>query len=107
MTNRKNIVIACFVLLGAYLVMYAYARMTHHIVHLQNRSEGKQTVAATPDEWSDLLIDMSKGKPVVGAYARGQKKTPVVLNVFFWPLRSLEEVWWNWGNKRGTGFPTR
>jgi hypothetical protein len=97
MTKRKNIVITCLALLGAYLVMYAYARMTHRIVHFQSHSEGKQKVVARPDKWNDLLIAMSKGKPLAEVYARGQKRTPVVLNVFFWPLRSLEEAWWNRG----------
>jgi hypothetical protein len=103
MTKRKVIVIACIALLGTYLAAYACIRITHRIVRFQNRSGGKQEVVARPEEWSDLLIDMAEGKPIIEAYARGQKRAPGFLNFVFWPLRSIEEAWWNQG--KGCGQP--
>ena len=82
-------------LLSLYLGGYAYARITHQIVHLQNRSEGRQQVVARPGEWDHRLLDMSMGKPIVEAYAQGQKRTPEFMNVLFWPLRAIEAAWWD------------
>lgn len=82
---------ACLV----YLSAYAYARLTHRIVHFQNRSGRLQEVVARSDAWDDLLVDMSAGKPIVEAYAHGQTRAPGFLNVVFWPLRSIEAAWWN------------
>jgi hypothetical protein len=93
--KRKWSILVCAVCLGGYIAIYAYARLTHGIVHLQNRSVGEQEVVARPAQWSDLLIDMSEGRPVVEAYARGQKRIPEFLNVVFWPLRTIEAAWWN------------
>jgi hypothetical protein len=94
--KQKWIMLACAACLGGYIAVYAYARLTHRIVHLQNRSGGDQEVVSRPAERSDLLIDMSEGKPVAEAYARGQKRIPGFLNVVFWPLRTIEAAWWNW-----------
>ena len=82
-------------LLVVYTVAYSYARLTLRIVHIQNRSEGEHEVLATPDEWDDLLVRMSEGTPVAEAHARLHGVTPVVLNAFFLPLRSIEVAWWN------------
>jgi hypothetical protein len=92
--KRKWIMVACAVCMG-YLGAYAYARLTHRIVHFQNRSGQQPEVVARPDAWDDLLVDMSTGKPVMEAYAHGRRRAPGFLNAVFWPLRSIEAAWWH------------
>ena len=94
--KQKWIIVAGIALLACYLGCYAYARVTHQVVRLQNRSGGGQQIVAQPDPWNDIMISLSEAKPMLKAYAHGQKRTPGFLNVFFWPLRLIEAAWWNW-----------
>ena len=84
-------VILCF---AACIGAYVYARLTHHVVHLQNRAGGTPTVVAVSDPWDGLLMDMAKDRPLAKAHARGQKTFPTVLNSVFWPLRKAEAACW-------------
>ena len=101
MITRKQSIPAALVLLALYLGGYAYARMTHRIVHMQNRAVGPQQVLARPDSWEDIQIDMAKDNPLLETYARGQKGTTGLLNAVFWPLRTVEAKYWNWKHKCG------
>ena len=93
--RQKQIVFIFIALLSLYVGVYVWARITHRIVHVQNRSGGEALVLAKPDPWDDLLVDMSKGKPVAQRLAKAQKGMPTILNTVFWPLRSIESAWWD------------
>ncbi len=96
--RKKQIVVVSLAVLGLYLGAYAHVRATQQIVHLENRSEGRDLVIARTDAWDRLLVDMSAGKPVVEALAETRMKTPALLNTVFWPLRWIESAWWNLNN---------
>ena len=95
MITRKQKTAAAFILLAFYLGGYAYARITHTVVRMENRGVGPQQILARSDSWDDLQIEMAKGKPLLEIYARGKKNTAGLLNAVFWPLRTVEAKYWN------------
>ncbi len=93
--HRKWMIVGGTAALACYVLAYAYLRITHRIVHFQNKGGEKQIVVAPSDPWDDLLVDMSQGRPVADAYARILRRSHGALNAIFWPLRAIEAAYWN------------
>ena len=83
--NKKYIMIAVCTLV-LYLVAYIGLRVTHEIVHMENKAEeSSHSVKAEQLPWDDLFEDLSE------VYAAKRH----LYNILFFPMRKIEEVYWN------------
>jgi len=81
-----------------YTTCFVAARLSHNIILLENLSLNRGSrVIAKPEEWIDMTKEMARASGSfllrVDLIARDIK--PDFLNSIFWPLRKLEEFYWN------------
>lgn len=80
-----------------YGIFYFGARMGNQIIHIEDRGDDGSRVFAKPEEWIEITKGMAEDSDsfLLKADATFRDAKPILLNAVFWPLRKLEESYWN------------